>query len=320
MSDKNKWTAADIPDQTGKTAVVTGANSGLGYETVRGLARKNARVIMACRNQEKGQAALAAVQAEFPQAELILMPLDLSNLTSVHAFGQAFTAQYNHLDILINNAGVMALPYQKTADGFEMQFGTNHLGHFALTGLLLDSLLNTAGSRVVTVSSGLHRSGEMDFDDLNWEKSYSKWGAYGRSKLANLLFAYELERKLKGAQQDMISVAAHPGYAATNLQSSGGSAIQRIGMSIMNKLLAQSAEMGALPQLYAATAPNVVGGDYYGPKGLQESRGYPVKVESNDKSHNLEDAAYLWNLSVEMTGVVYTQLDTKEEFHGSSTN
>lgn len=312
MSNNNKWTAADIPDQTGKTAVVTGANSGLGYETVRGLARKNANIIMACRNQEKGQAALDKVQTEFPQVSLEFMPLDLSDLASVKKFAQAYTEKHETLDLLINNAGVMALPYQKTADGFEMQFGTNHLGHFALTGLLLEPLLNTPDARVVTVSSGLHRSGEMDFDDLNWEKSYSKWGAYGRSKLANLLFTYELERKLKASKQNVISVAAHPGYAATNLQSSGGSAIQRFGMSVMNKLLAQSAEMGALPQLYAATAPDVVGGDYYGPKGMQESRGYPVKVESNDKSHNIEDAVRLWAVSEEMTGVEYAQLKRKE--------
>lgn len=307
--ENSKWTAADIPDQRGRTAVVTGANSGLGYETVRGLARKNAHIIMACRSQKKGQEALAAIQAEFPQASLVLMPLDLSDLASVRAFAQAFNEKYDQLDMLINNAGVMALPYQKTADGFEMQFGTNHLGHFALTGLLLAPLLNTAGARVVTVSSGLHRSGEMDFDDLNWEKTYNKWGAYGRSKLANLLFAYELERKLEASQQEVISVAAHPGYAATNLQSSGGSAIQRWGMSIMNKVVAQSAEMGALPQLYAATAPDVVGGDYYGPKGLQESRGYPIKVESNDRSHDVEAAARLWTESVEMTGVTYDQLE-----------
>lgn len=308
--EKLKWTANNIPDQTGKTAVVTGANSGLGYETVRGLARKNANIIMASRNPEKGQAALNAIQAEFPQASLELMSLDLSDLSSVHAFAQAYTQKHDKLDMLINNAGVMALPYQKTSDGFEMQFGTNHLGHFALTGLLLEPLLNTAGARVVTVSSGLHHSGEMDFNDLNWEKSYNKWSAYGRSKLANLLFTYELERKLEASKQDVISVAAHPGYAATNLQSGGG-AVQRVGMSIMNKLLAQSAEMGALPQLYAATAPDVVGGDYFGPKGLQESRGYPVKVASNDKSHNLADAAQLWKVSVEMTKVTYAQLDEK---------
>jgi NAD(P)-dependent dehydrogenase (short-subunit alcohol dehydrogenase family) len=320
MTDNKKWTAQDMPDQTGKTAVVTGANSGLGYETVRGLARRNAQIIMACRSMERGQAALEAVQAEFPQANVGLMALDLSDLSSVRSFADAFCQKYDRLDLLVNNAGVMALPYQKTADGFEMQFGTNHLGHFALTGLLLDPILNAPTARVVTVSSGLHRSGEMDFDDLNWEKSYNKWGAYGRSKLANLLFTYELDRKLKKSQKDTFSVAAHPGYAATNLQSSGGSAIQRLVMSIMNKLLAQSAEMGALPQLYAATAPDVAGGDYYGPQGVKESRGYPIKVESNDKSHNLEDAEKLWTVSVEMTGVDYAQLNKKEEMNGTSTN
>lgn len=314
MSKNKNWTAVDMPDQSGKIAIVTGANSGLGYETVRGLARKNAQIIMACRNQEKGQAALAAVQKEFPTASVVLMPLNLSDLASVRAFAEAFNANYEQLHLLINNAGVMALPYQQTADGFEMQFGTNHLGHFALTGLLLELIHKTPGARVVNVSSGLHRSGEMDFDDLNWEKSYSKWGAYGRSKLTNLLFTYELERKFQASEMNIISAAAHPGYAATNLQSEGGSGLQKAAMSVMNKVVAQSAEMGALPQLYAATAPDVVGGDYYGPRGFQESRGYPGKVQSNDKSHNVQDAARLWTVSVEMTGVDYAQLKLEKVF------
>jgi NAD(P)-dependent dehydrogenase (short-subunit alcohol dehydrogenase family) len=296
MSKNNHWTAKDIPDQSGKVAIVTGANSGIGYDTARELAKKNATVIMACRNTEKGEAAARLIINDYPQAMVIVKQLDLSDLESVRRFAENFRAGYDHLDMLINNAGVMAIPYGKTADGFERQFGTNHLGHFALTGLLLDPLLNTGNSRVVTVSSTGHRAGRINFEDLNCEESYSKWIAYAQSKLANLLFAYELQRRLDAVGSTAISVAAHPGYTATNLQSG-------TFFKFLNPIFGQEQEMGALPTLYAATSPDVNGGDYIGPDGFMEQRGYPKKVRSNGSSHNEANARKLWQVSEEMTGV-----------------
>jgi NAD(P)-dependent dehydrogenase (short-subunit alcohol dehydrogenase family) len=298
MSKNNHWTATDIPDQSGKVAIVTGANSGIGYDTARELAKKNATVIMACRNTEKGQAAAHSVVNEHPQAKVIVKQLDLSDLASVKGFAEDFRSEYNRLDMLINNAGVMAIPYGKTADGFERQFGTNHLGHFALTGLLIDLLLSTEGSRVVTISSTAHLMGSINFDDLNGEKSYFKWGAYGQSKLANLLFAYELQRRLAAAGSTTISVAAHPGYTATNLQSG-------TFFKFLNPIFGQGQAMGALPTLYAATSPEVNGCDYIGPDGFMEQRGYPKKVRSNGSSHNEATARKLWQVSEEMTGVKF---------------
>ena len=239
-----------------------------------------------------------------------MMKLDLANQAQIREFVDAFNGKYQTLHVLINNAGVMALPHRKTADGFEMQFGTNYLGHFALTGLLLDRLLRTGGTRIVTVSSGAHTMGYINFDDLQREKKYKKWEAYGQSKLANLLFAYELQRKLDAAGKDTLSVAAHPGYAATNLQSVGprmaGSWFQEKTMGLLNKIFAQSQAMGALPTLYAATAPDVHGGEYFGPDGFNEMWGYPTKVESNDASHDEEVAKKLWAVSEELTGVSYS--------------
>jgi hypothetical protein len=237
------------------------------------------------------------------------MALDLADLASVRQFSDRFSVHHDGLDLLVNNAGVMAIPYQKTKDGFEMQFGTNHLGHFALTGRLMPLLQSTPGSRVVTVSSGMHRFGDIDFANLNGEQGYKKWGAYAQSKLANLLFTYELQRRLAGAGSGLISVAAHPGYAATNLQFGGSdrsdSSMQARLMALLNKVVAQSAEMGALPTVYAAAAPAVQGGDYIGPKGLAEQRGWPVKVQSSDRSHDRDAAARLWVVSEELTGVSY---------------
>ncbi len=308
-----KWTTDNIPDLTGKVIIVTGANSGLGFESSRAFAEKNATVVMAVRNMDKGEAARTDILKAVPDAKLDMINLDMSSLDSVREFAETFKARYDRLDVLLNNAGLMAIPRQKTVDGFEMQLGVNHLGHFALTGRLLPALLNTPGGRVVTVSSNLHRSGNLDFDDLNWELDYNKWPAYGRSKLANLLFAYELDRKFQTAEADVISVAAHPGYAATNLQfgrsESGGGTLNKLLMRAANALLAQSATMGALPQLYAATAPDVRGGEYYGPAGYREMRGYPARVRSNERSYDPVAAARLWQWSVEKSGVDYALLE-----------
>jgi NAD(P)-dependent dehydrogenase (short-subunit alcohol dehydrogenase family) len=295
----SNWTAENIPDLSGKIAIVTGANSGIGYEIARALARKQATVILACRNKDKGEAAVQQIDQEYPQAKAELMQLDLSDLASVRRFADEFISHYNRLDILINNAGIMAIPFGKTADGFELQFGTNHLGHFALTGLLLDLILRTSQARVITVSSGGHRFGKIDFDNLNGEKRYDRGRAYAQSKLANLLFTYELQRRFENAGVDTIAVAAHPGWTATNLQAHWRT------VRILNPFIAQPPKMGALPALYAATAPDVQGGNYYGPRGWQELRGYPIKVKSSKSSYDTAVAARLWTVSEEMTGVRY---------------
>jgi len=303
------WTEADIPDLSGKTVVITGANSGLGLVAADALAAKGAQVVLACRDQAKGHAAEAEIRGRHAGAKTALMSLDLSSLADIRRFADAVQAAHPRIDVLMNNAGVMALPYRKTADGFEMQFGTNHLGHFALTGLLLDRMLKTDGARVVTVSSGAHRMGRIRFDDPQWEQGYRKWPAYGQSKLANLLFAYELQRRLAAAGATAISVAAHPGYAATNLQAVGpqmqGSSLLERLMEIGNTLFSQSAAMGALPQIYAAVAPGVQGGDYYGPDGIGELWGHPRKVTSNASSQDVNAARRLWTLSEQLTGVTY---------------
>jgi NAD(P)-dependent dehydrogenase (short-subunit alcohol dehydrogenase family) len=298
MSNKDHWTTKNIPDLLGKVAIVTGANNGIGYDAARELAKKNATVILACRNTGKGDAASQMILNVYPLANVNVMQIDLADLDSGKSFVETFRSDYDRLDILINNAGVMAIPYGKTADGFEKQFGTNHLGHFALTGLLLEMLLSTEQSRVVTISSTGHRMGKINFEDLNCEESYSKWGAYGQSKLANLLFTYELQRRLAAAGSSTISVAAHPGYTATNLQSG-------TFFKFLNPILAQGQEMGALPTLYAATSPDVTGGDFIGPDGFMEQRGYPKKVHSNGNSHDRATAQKLWQVSEELTGVKF---------------
>lgn len=297
-----KWTTANIPDQTGTVVIITGANSGIGYEAARALAAKNATVVLAVRSMDKGQAAVDTIRNESPRATLDLMHLDLANLESVRGFAADFTAKYDQLHYLVNNAGVMALPARhETANGFEMQFGTNHLGHFALTGLLLGTLLHTPGSRVVTVSSGAHNTGQINFDDLQQAQNYGPWRAYGQSKLANLLFTYELQRKLAAAGASTRATAAHPGYTATNLQQHSGF------FSFLNPIMAQPQDMGALPTLYAMFAP-AQGGEYYGPDGFMEMRGYPKQVDSNDRSKDTAVAARLWAVSEDLTGVRYTAL------------
>ncbi|MCB9139133.1 MAG: SDR family oxidoreductase [Caldilineaceae bacterium] len=302
------WTVADMPDLGGKLIVVTGANSGIGLEETKEFSRRGAQVIMACRNREKAQAALDALEAEVPAARAQVMPLDLSSLASIHEFARAFKQAYTRLDILVNNAGIMMTPYGTTQDGFELQLGTNHLGHFALTGLLLDALLAAPGSRVVTVSSMVHTQGNMDFDNLMYANGagYGPTRAYGRSKLANLLFAYELQRRLTAVGAKTISVAAYPGLAATNLSThlSERNWYMRLSVSIL-PFLAQSSAMGALPVLRAAVDPAVQGGDYYGPGGFAGMRGYPVRVKSSAASHNQADAKRLWRVSEELTGVRY---------------
>lgn len=305
----SKWTAADMPGLSGKIAIVTGANSGLGYYTARDLAARGAHVVLACRGRDKTEAAIQALKAEVPNARVEFMMLDLADLDSVTSFARAFKVRYPKLDILHNNAGVMALPQMRTKQGFEMQIGTNHLGHFALTGQLLEPLLATPGARVVSTASMAHVwTRGMDLDDLSWErKPYKKWDAYAKSKLANLLFAYELQRRLERAGAGMISVVAHPGYAATNLQGAGAkiekSVLGGLVMKLGNALLGQPAAMGALPQLYAATMPDVRGGEYYGPDRMGGSRGYPTKALSNRASRDEAVAGQLWTLSESLTGV-----------------
>jgi NAD(P)-dependent dehydrogenase (short-subunit alcohol dehydrogenase family) len=287
-----KRSPADIADQSGRTVVVTGANSGIGAATARQLAGAGASVVLACRNLAKGQAAAAAMTGAVEVRQL-----DLADLASVRAFAEGIDA----VDVLINNAGVMAVPQARTADGFEMQFGTNHLGHFALTGLLLPQITD----RVVTLSSGAHRMGRIDVDDLNWtRRRYQAWGAYGQSKLANLMFALELQRRLSAHGSTVRSVAAHPGYAATELQSHTGTSFDRL-MAIGNRVVAQSADMGAMPSLYAATVPDLPGGSYVGPGGLLELRGHPRVVGSTKAARDERVAARLWELSEQLTDVHY---------------
>ncbi len=305
----DNWTTESMPDLAGKIAVVTGGNSGLGYETALALAQKGAQVIVASRDANKGQEAVSKIQSAKPKGKVSFMQLDLANLASIRTFAEKFSQQFQSLDLLINNAGVMHLPYRTTADGFEMQFGTNHLGHFALTGLLLPVILRTPKARVVTISSGLHHSGHINFDDLNGKTSYNEYKAYSQSKLANLLFTYELQRKFEAHGSDAIAVAAHPGFSATNLQFGAarmtGSILRERMMQVANGLLAQSAAMGALPTLMAATSPTLHGGEYTGPNGVMEMRGYPMVAKSNAESYDVNVAQHLWTVSEQMTGVQY---------------
>ena len=298
-----KWTADQIPDQSGRVAIVTGSNSGIGLIAARELARAGAKVTIGCRNTGKGDDAACEIADDVPGAALEVAALDLASLDSVRAFAERFRADHEGLDLLVNNAGVMAPPRQETADGFELQIGTNHLGHFALTGLLIDTMEGRDDARVVTVSSGAHRMGRISFDDLHGERSYNRWRAYGQSKLANLLFAFELDRRLGAAGSTIKSTAAHPGYSATNLQSAAAPFLDRMVMKVSNFVIAQSAEMGALPTLYAATYPGLEGGTYVGPDGIGEQRGHPKPVGSSGAARDEDTARQLWELSEELTGV-----------------
>ena len=292
----SKWTAADLPDQSDRTFVITGANSGIGREAAKALAAKGARVVLAVRDAAKGEAAAGEMAGAVE-----VRALDLADLASVRDFAAGWAGA---LDVLINNAGVMATPESRTADGFELQFGTNHLGHFALTNLLLPNVT----ARVVTVSSGAHRMGKIRLDDPNWEQGgYSRWRAYGQSKLANLLFASELQRRLEAAGSPVLATAAHPGYSATNLQHHTGSGLQDGIMAVTNRVIAQSEAMGALNTVYAATA-DVPGNSFIGPDGFMEQRGHPRRVGRSGAAKDTETARRLWDLSEELTGVSFPDL------------
>jgi NAD(P)-dependent dehydrogenase (short-subunit alcohol dehydrogenase family) len=304
------WTAADIPDLTGRCAIVTGGNGGLGLSISRALAAHGAQVVIAARNAEKAKAAAERIATETPAAQVEIASLDLSDLDSVRSFAGDWSDRSLHL--LVNNAGVMAIPLARTKAGFEMQFGTNHLGHFALTGLLLPALIRSGAGRVVTMSSTAHKTGKIRFDDLQFEQRYGKFAAYGQSKLANLLFMRELNRRLTAAGVPVISVAAHPGYAATELQTlgpkmAGNRLVERI-VDVGNRVFAQSADDGALPALYAATMPDVHGGEFFGPGGFMEMRGAPKQVGMTRAAGNDDDARRLWTVSESLTGVTYEGL------------
>ena len=299
------WTAQDIPDQRGRTAVITGANTGIGFETARVLAEKGATVVLACRDPGKAEAAAARIRVSAPEATVRTQTLDLASLASIHTAAAELRSDYPRLDLLINNAGVMIPPYSRTEDGFELQFGTNHLGHFALTGLLLDRLLPVPGARIVTVSSTGHRAGRINFDDLQWTKRYRAVAAYGQSKLANLMFTYELQRRLAAAGERAIAVAVHPGGVATELQRYSALHFRAIGFVLLRLFGQSETVMGALPSLRAATDPRVEGGTYYGPDGPFEWSGHPTRVSSSARSLDTDVRRRLWQESEQLTGITY---------------
>lgn len=300
----DKFRLKDIPTQKGKIAIVTGANSGLGYETSLGLAKVGYKVVLASRNREKVEKARDKILKKVPKAELDIILLDLNELAEVRKFADKFLARYDRLDLLVNNAGLMMPPYQKTKDGFESQIGINHLGHFLLTGLLIDILKKSAGSRVVSLSSIAHKNGKIRFDDLHYEKKYNAQSAYSQSKLACLMFAYELQRRLDKNEYKVMSVAAHPGVAMTNLMQYLPSFMVKIG-KVVGPLLLQPPKMGAMPTLRAALDTDIKGGEYFGPSGFGEIKGSPERVNSSRRSLDREVAAKLWELSEKETGIKY---------------
>ena len=308
-----KWTAEQIPSQTGKVALVTGANSGIGYQAAVELARHGAHVLLGCRNEAKALAALERLQREAPGASAEIVELDMASLASIRSFAAAFTARNIPLDLLINNAGVMALPTRElTVDGFERQFGTNHLGHFALTGLLVPPLLAAPAPRVVTVSSLAHRNGKVEFDNLQSERSYGGkgWDAYNASKLENLLFAKELDRRSRAASSRLLSLAVHPGVSTTSIfvNGPGTLSLKAIMVKLLAPMLMQNDEAGALPTLYAATSPNAKGGEYIGPDGFGQLKGAPVVEQPRPQALDVAVGEKLWAVSEELTGVVFPAL------------
>lgn len=300
----SRWTEADVPDQTGRVAIVTGANTGLGFDTARVLARKGARVVLAVRDMQKGAAAVERIHALAPGADLRVQALDLGSLASVRAAAEALRADYPRIDLLVNNAGVMIPPKALTPEGFELQFGTNHLGHFALTGLLLDRLLDVPGSRVVIVGSLAHKAGTINFDDLQWERGYRRTAAYAQSKLATLMFGYELHRRLAAAGRSTIAVCAHPGYTNSELMRNAWKPLQPL-IAFGSPWVGQTPAQGALPQLRAATDWGVEGGQYWGPDGFMELKGHPKLVASSRKAHDAETQRRLWAVSEQLTGVTF---------------
>ena len=306
-----KWTAKQIPSQAGKTALITGANSGIGYQAALELARHGAHVLLGCRNEAKGRAALERLLHEAPGASAEVVQLDMASLASIRAFAAAFIGRRIALDLLINNAGVMALPKRElTEDGFERQFGTNHLGHFALTGLLLPALLAAPAPRVVTVASLAHRTGKIEFDNLQREHGYEGWDAYNASKLANILFAKELDRRARAAQSRLLSLAVHPGVSTTSIFENGPGTgnLKAIMVKVLAPVMMQNDVAGALPTLYAATSADAHGGEYIGPDGFQELKGSPVVVQPRPQALDVAVGGRLWTVSEELTGVHYPAL------------
>ncbi len=304
------WTEALIPDQSGRVAVITGANSGIGLQTARALADHGAEVVLACRTPAKAEAARNEILASAPRANVSIIELDLTSLEAVRGAAEEINSRFDRLDLLINNAGVMATPYSRTVDGYELQLATNHLSHAALTARLLPLLSSTASSRVVNVSSLAHRFGKISFDDLQSERRYKPWRAYGQSKLANLLFTFELQRRLAAANVGTVAAAAHPGVSDTNLAGSTGGVTGKLMSATkpLSKLFSQNSQMGALPTLRAAADPTVTGGEYFGPSGFMEQRGHPQLVQANAAANDLSVAARLWDVTIELTGVPFPGL------------
>ncbi|WP_059170573.1 oxidoreductase [Bacillus sp. FJAT-27445] len=301
----NGWTIENMNDVTGKRVVITGGNSGIGFEAARVFAAKGADVILAVRNMARGEAAVSIIKAESPNSFIRLMQLDLSEQASIRKFAEEFAARYSSLDILINNAGIMMPPHSKTRDGFEAQFGSNHLGHYALTGLLFGLLKNTAGSRVVTVSSLAAHKARIDFDNLDGSHGYKRYKFYGQSKLANMLFGKELQKKIEGKGLDVMSIICHPGVTHTNLASrNSGREMNRL-FRLISQAITQPTAMGALPTLYAATETSLQGGEYIGPDGKKKRKGYPTKDPVIERIYDAETAVRLWDLSEELTGIAY---------------
>lgn len=313
MQSADGWTRHHIPDLSGRRVLITGANSGIGFEAARLLADRGAQVTLACRDTGRGGAAVERIRAANPAADVALLQLDLADLAAVRAAVGVWRRDHDRLDVLINNAGVMATPLRRTADGFELQFGVNHLGHFALTGLLLDPLLAADGPRVVTLSSGLHRLGSIALDDLNWNhRRYRPWQAYGRSKLANLLYTFELQRRAATAGLALDALAAHPGYAATELQRRGprmrGAGVTGHLYELGNRVFAQDAAHGALPTVAAAALPEAQGADFWGPGGRSGMRGLPARGPVAAAATDPTVASQLWDRSEQLTGVVFDAL------------